>query len=538
MQKSFPPWKSTFIEMVATIPLPGSTMTIDWTRTLLLWDPEDERLFGFSSRDFESRGIPTFPVSYSRIGRDADLVRVIRERRPEALIFTRNDDMPGNPSIGPLLARAHTGYTSVSAIDPEEQASQTRQCMADLLRGSGEVSIQSPQSVPLSESQAKGTFCLIFDFEQFGGARFGMPRLLPLLESSGIKATFFVTGFMSSIFPGLMRRISDGGHEIGVHGTMHEFLQGRPPEEQAERIGNHVRELSEFGEIAGANFIYRMDEHSPDAIFRSSLRYFVLFRKHMFRRARFMEASCRSRPFRTLSGDLTLIPVSVETYGRERFEIKRLVDVAWKNSCEEGVHHISVLMHPFKDGCLKRIETTRWLAHYLMKDLQLRPITLSSLPAPQPVAGKSIHVGYRWDGYEAGREKQDAANHVTGCWWAPPLYHSRRTENLVDALNDRGISAVLAADSPPDAKRVRVYPDRIEDAVSISGSDPILNPRRTAEEALAKLKSRNSVVVSPPSRWRDLLDWFVFHVPRTIVDLRELAPKVWPKILRLIRGQH
>lgn len=512
-------------------------MTIDWTRVLLLWDEDDERLFGFSSRDFESRGIPTLSMSYSRIGVDADLVKIIEEKQPDALIFTRNDDMPGNPHIGPLLARTHMGYTSVSAIDPEEQISQTKQCMRDLLEGRAEVSIPPPQSIPVNGSRSEGSFSLIFDFEQFGGARYAIPRLLPLLESSGIKATFFVTGFMSSVFPALIQRISDGGHEIGVHGTMHEFLQDRDSEEQVARISDHVGELREFGHVEGANFIYRMDEHSPAAFVRAGLRYFVLLRKQMFHRSRFMEASCRAHPFRTQFGDLTLIPVNVETYGREAWEIKRMIDVAWRNSLKEGARHISILMHPFKDGCLKRIETTRWIVKYVMNHLHLRPVPLSALPPPQPVAPEAIQVLYRWEGYEAGRGEESSTENLTGSWWKPALYHSKRTENIVRALNPQGIPAILSADPPPEARKVCVYPDRTDDAVLICGSDPILAPRSVMEQTTARLVKTDSVAVVPPPRWRDFLNFCIFHLPRTLDDIRELAPRIWPKILRLVRGQ-
>ena len=145
---------------------------------------------------------------------------------------------------------------------------------------------------------------------------------------------------------------------------------------------------------------------------------------------------------------------------------------------------------------------------------------------------------YRWDGYEAGRGEQHAPDGARTSWWSPPLYHSRRTENLVDALNNLGASAVLSADPPLAAKRICVYPDLIEAAALIGSSDPIMNSRRTAEKAVVMFETCDSVVASPPYRWKDLLDFMVFHIPVTIDDLRELAARVWPKILRLIRGQH
>ena len=36
-----------------------------------------------------------------------------------------------------------------------------------------------------------------------------------------------------------------------------------------------------------------------------------------------------------------------------------MIDSAWKTAVREGVNHISVLMHPFKDGRLDRLPLTK-----------------------------------------------------------------------------------------------------------------------------------------------------------------------------------
>ncbi|MCF8567987.1 polysaccharide deacetylase family protein [Alicyclobacillus tolerans] len=50
------------------------------------------------------------------------------------------------------------------------------------------------------------------------------PRILDILKQEHVKATFFVLGFRSEQFPGLVRRISKEGHEIGNHGYYHEHI--------------------------------------------------------------------------------------------------------------------------------------------------------------------------------------------------------------------------------------------------------------------------------------------------------------------------
>lgn len=53
------------------------------------------------------------------------------------------------------------------------------------------------------------------------GANLGMPRILALLERSGVSATFFVPGVTAERYPDLTRRIHDAGHEVAHHGYLH-----------------------------------------------------------------------------------------------------------------------------------------------------------------------------------------------------------------------------------------------------------------------------------------------------------------------------
>src|SRR5947209_2270128 len=48
--------------------------------------------------------------------------------------------------------------------------------------------------------------------------------LLKLLESHRVKATFFTLGHVADHHPELIQAIRDQGHEIGVHGYNHRFV--------------------------------------------------------------------------------------------------------------------------------------------------------------------------------------------------------------------------------------------------------------------------------------------------------------------------
>ncbi|MDR5780792.1 polysaccharide deacetylase [Caballeronia sp. LZ065] len=65
------------------------------------------------------------------------------------------------------------------------------------------------------------------------GARVGMPRLLELLERHGVKASFYVPAVAAMLHEDEQRRVIAEGHEIGIHGWIHELNSVLPYE--AER---------------------------------------------------------------------------------------------------------------------------------------------------------------------------------------------------------------------------------------------------------------------------------------------------------------
>ncbi len=56
-------------------------------------------------------------------------------------------------------------------------------------------------------------------------------RLLALLDRHGVKATFFVLGWVARRHPRLVREIHDAGHEIGSHGYWHRRIFEQTPKE-------------------------------------------------------------------------------------------------------------------------------------------------------------------------------------------------------------------------------------------------------------------------------------------------------------------
>lgn len=64
------------------------------------------------------------------------------------------------------------------------------------------------------------------------GAKVGVPLLLDFLAEEGIKATFFIPGWVIEKYPHLARRIHDEGHEIGHHGYLHEWVDPTDSEKE------------------------------------------------------------------------------------------------------------------------------------------------------------------------------------------------------------------------------------------------------------------------------------------------------------------
>jgi polysaccharide deacetylase family protein (PEP-CTERM system associated) len=56
-------------------------------------------------------------------------------------------------------------------------------------------------------------------------------RLLALFDAAGVKATFFVLGWVAERHPALIKRISRGGHEIASHGYDHKLVYKLTPEQ-------------------------------------------------------------------------------------------------------------------------------------------------------------------------------------------------------------------------------------------------------------------------------------------------------------------
>ncbi|MGO4570882.1 polysaccharide deacetylase family protein [Microvirga sp. 2TAF3] len=80
------------------------------------------------------------------------------------------------------------------------------------------------------------------------GSRQGVPRIRSLLDRFGAKTTFFVPAVAAMLYPDEQRQLADEGHEIALHGWIHERNTLLP--EEAER-DLQMRSADKLEEITG-----------------------------------------------------------------------------------------------------------------------------------------------------------------------------------------------------------------------------------------------------------------------------------------------
>ena len=66
------------------------------------------------------------------------------------------------------------------------------------------------------------------------GARQGIPRILQILARAGVKASFFVPAVTALLYPEEQCRVIAAGHEIGIHGWIHERNSELPADAERE----------------------------------------------------------------------------------------------------------------------------------------------------------------------------------------------------------------------------------------------------------------------------------------------------------------
>lgn len=83
----------------------------------------------------------------------------------------------------------------------------------------------------------------------------GMPRLLELYAQYNVKATFFYTGRIATLYPEVVKMAQAAGHEIGSHGLTHEVEQAFDVLPLKEQVNHLKRSKAILEDISGQEVI-------------------------------------------------------------------------------------------------------------------------------------------------------------------------------------------------------------------------------------------------------------------------------------------
>ena len=106
----------------------------------------------------------------------------------------------------------------------------------------------------------------------------GMPRLLDLYDKYGVKATFFYTGHIAKLYPDVVRKAYERGHEVGSHGLTHEVDKAFDVLSPKEQLSHLIRSKQILEDIIGDEVISfrapaaRVDKGFPEILHEAGFK--------------------------------------------------------------------------------------------------------------------------------------------------------------------------------------------------------------------------------------------------------------------------
>ena len=109
-------------------------------------------------------------------------------------------------------------------------------------------------------------------------------KILNILAERGVKATFFTLGWVAQRYPEMVKRITDGGHELATHGYAHQMVYKQTPTEFEADLAKSIEVLER---ISGSKIIgYRAPTYSiiEDSYwaFDTLIKYHILYDSSIF----------------------------------------------------------------------------------------------------------------------------------------------------------------------------------------------------------------------------------------------------------------
>lgn len=108
------------------------------------------------------------------------------------------------------------------------------------------------------------------------GPRVGVPRILELLARHGLRASFFIPGYVAERYPAMVEAVLAGGHEVGHHGYLHEKVAGLTLEQEEAILVKGIEVLRRLTGRAPEGYRapwWELNPHSPGLLLRHGFRY-------------------------------------------------------------------------------------------------------------------------------------------------------------------------------------------------------------------------------------------------------------------------
>lgn len=146
-------------------------------------------------------------------------------------------------------------------------------------------------------------------------------RVLDLFETAGIRATFFVLGWVAERHPALIRRIVARGHELASHGYEHRRASEQTPTGFFADVARTKKLLEDIGDIevkgyrAASFSIDRANWWAFDGLIRAGYAYSSSV--NPIRHDHYGEPAAPRHPFKPWPHEIIEIPItSVDVVGR------------------------------------------------------------------------------------------------------------------------------------------------------------------------------------------------------------------------------
>ena len=108
------------------------------------------------------------------------------------------------------------------------------------------------------------------------GPRVGVPRILGLLDHLATPGTFFIPGYIIEQHPRMVEAIASRGHEIGLHGYMHEKLAYLGEAQEEEILVRSIEILKRSTGVCPSGFRapwFEINPWTPALLQRHGIQY-------------------------------------------------------------------------------------------------------------------------------------------------------------------------------------------------------------------------------------------------------------------------